>query len=162
MTGVALAALPVGILLREAFRAERVSTVLLRVVLPLGLVTTVIGVLWGLGLGELSVRAVLEGTPKAPARPWYYLMFGGLTFVLLTSVAFVRELGGEIAQYAMYPLALMGQASLEVYTGHAYVVPGMNWLDALTPVTGLYRIALALAIFSGFITIVLLRRHRKS
>ena len=160
MTGVAMLAVPVGFAIRRAHADGTVHTTLARRVLPLGLGLTALGIAWGLGLGELSLQAILDATPKAPARPWYYLMFGGMTLMLLTTMAFAPRVLGRRGVWALYPLGLAGQAALEIYTSHAYVLPGLYWLDQAFPVRGVFRIALALAVFAGFCTVMLLRRHR--
>jgi hypothetical protein len=87
-------------------------------------------------------------------------MFGGMTLVLLTAMAFLPRVLGRRSVWLLYPLGLAGQAALEIYTSHAYVLPGLYWLDQAFPVRGLFRVGLALAVFAGFCTAMLLRRHR--
>ena len=166
MTGVALCALPVGVWLRESRSLPGGPGAMLRLrIVPLGLAVAVAGLLWGSWLGELSLQAILDAVPKAPARPWYYLLFGGLTLLLLGVMAGLgeglRRAFSPRALVLLYPLSLMGQASLEIYTGHAYVLPGLYWLDQVAHVRGLGRIIAALLPFAVFCGFALLRRHRK-
>src|SRR5262249_9729316 len=109
--------------------------------------------------GEYDLAGITSGELRTPARAWYFLHFGGLTLAGLA--------GLELLTRWLWPLrpagdalALFGQASLLLYTGHVFILPALALADRIAPLRGAWRVALPSLAFAMFCGLVLSWRHR--
>jgi len=159
LSGTALLAMPVGILLRRSVKTQTTLPQLGKTML-IGMGLTLVGWGWGVGIGEFQVDQIITGSLKAPPRPWYFMYFGGMTLVLL---AFLGWLDQVWSKYAIltYPLVLFGQTALVIFTSHMWVLPTVRWLSFVWPLPGLVRILIPLTAFGIFALVMMYRQHLK-
>lgn len=159
LAAYALILMPLGIQLKQALKNNQLHAYFLKLSL-LGLVIMAIG--YGLGTyqQELSLQAIVAGKVKAPPRIWYFMLFGGVSLIMISLVG-VTELFLQRHQltWLVYPLTLFGQVALPIYVGHSFVLPSLNWLDYAVQIEGVARVALALFLFTTFCIIVMYRKH---
>ena len=159
LMGMALVAVPVGARLRAAWDAGAdrrfLGTLLLA---SLGLAA--LGGLWGWAAGEYDPARLLSGELRTPPRAWYFLHIGGIGLALVPSLELLTR-AARVLRPAAYVLALFGQCGLTVYTGHAFVLPGLAVVDRLVPLHGAARAAAALVPFAVFCALVIYARHRR-
>lgn len=157
MMGTALLALPLGWQLRQSLDAGTGDRFLVRL-LGLGVLVAVLAAAWGGLVGEYDLGRVVAGELRTPARPWYFLHFGALAVVAIVGLEFLTR-RVRILHAPGYVLALFGQTSLLIYTGHVFVLPALELLDRLVPLHGVMRAAVPLLLFAGFCAVVLYARH---
>lgn len=159
LAGYALLLMPLGIQLRIALQQNQLSRYFLQLA-GLGIILTCIGLLLGYLSQELSLQAIVKGTVKAPPRIWYFMLFGGVSLIMIALVGTLEQLlqRAQLA-YFVYPLTLFGQVALPIYVGHAFVLPSLNWLDYFIKIEGILRIVLPLSIFVLFCLIMMYRKH---
>jgi hypothetical protein len=159
LMGTALVAIPVGVGLRAAWDAG-VDRRFLGTLLLAGLGLAALGGLWGWAAGVYDPARLLSGELRTPPRAWYFLHIGGMGLALIP----ILELLTRVAwtpRPAAYLVALFGQSGLTVYTGHAFVLPGLALADRLVPLHGAARVAAALVPFAAFCVLVMYARHRR-
>ena len=159
LMGTALVAIPVGVGLRASWDAG-VDRRFLGTLLLAGLGLAALGGLWGWAAGEYDPARLLSGELRTPPRAWYFLHIGGMGLALIP----ILELLTRVAwtpRPAAYLVALFGQSGLTVYTGHAFVLPGLALADRLVPLHGAARVAAALVPFAAFCILVMYARHRR-
>jgi len=159
MMGTALLALPLGWHLRQSLDSGTGDRFLVKL-LGLGVLIAVLAAAWGCAVGEYDLARVIGGELRAPARPWYFLHFGALAIVSMVGLEFLTR-RVRILHTPGYVLALFGQTSLLIYTGHVFVLPALEMLDRFVPLHGVSRAAVPLFLFVGFCAVVLYARHSR-
>jgi Acyltransferase family len=159
MMGTALLALPLGWQLRRSLEAGT-SDRFLVTLLGLGVSLAVLGAAWGRSAGEYDLERIIAGDLRVPARPWYFLHFGALALVAMVAAEFLTR-SFRLLRTPGYILALFGQTSLLLYTGHAFVLPALEVMDRFVPLQGALRVAVPLLLFAAFCTVVLYARHSR-
>lgn len=148
MTGTALFGAAVGLALRRASIVGRLDARL-----PLlgwsGLAMAGLGLACGIGSGEFSFQAVLDGSLKTPPRGWYFAFFGGTATALIGALGLIERGEGWPAR-ALRPLGLIGRRALPIYVAHMYVDTASARLGAILAIPPREAMALALALFVAF------------
>jgi Acyltransferase family len=157
MMGTALLALPLGWQLRQSLDTGTGDRFLVRL-LGVGISIAVLAAAWGRVVGEYDLGRVVAGELRAPARPWYFLHFGGLAVAAMVVLELLTR-RVRVLHTPGYILALFGQTSLLLYTGHVFVLPMLEVLDRFIPLHGMMRAAVPLFLFVTFCAVVLYSRH---
>jgi len=157
MMGTALLALPLGWQLRQSLDAGTGDRFLVRL-LGLGVLVAVLAAAWGRAVGDYDLGRVIAGELRAPARPWYFLHFGALAVVAMVGLELLTR-RVRVMQTPGYVLALFGQTSLLIYTGHVFVLPALEVVDRFVPLHGVARAAVPLLLFVTFCAVVMYTRH---
>lgn len=159
LAGCALCAMPIGVHLRAAISEGSIHPLFVR--LSLIAITLVIGgVSLGLFVGELDLGALVLGTVKSPPRVWYWALFTGPAILLLLFLVSI-ELRVPTSHAILYPIALLGQGALAVFTSHTFVLPFLALLDRHTNLEGMARIVTAFSIFGAICLVVMLYYNGK-
>jgi hypothetical protein len=158
MIGTALLTIPVGWRLRQTWEAGTDRPLLWRVLLT-GVGLAALGGLWGWAAGEFDPVRLLAGDLRTPPRAWYFLHIGGFGLALIPALELATRALRPLRPVA-YLLALFGQVGLVVFTGHAFVLPGLALADQLVSLHGAARAAAALLPFAVFCGVVMFVRHR--
>jgi hypothetical protein len=157
MMGVTLLAIPVGLSLRRGLESGN-GPYVLATLFAFGLLVSLTGALWGYWIDEFVPARIVSGDLRIPARPWYFLFFGGVALAMIPALELVTRLG-QLRKIG-YPLALFGQASLLLFTGHAFVLPAVELIDRFGSLRGIGRVAVPLVLFAVFCAVVIYLRHR--
>lgn len=145
LTAAVVLAVPLGIALRRRIAEGKgypAGTLLIQ-----GALIASVGWVLGQWSGEMSVAALIEGRVKTPPRVWYWMLIGGIFVVLFSALVAAHQRWPRLATWTRW-FALFGQASLPIYTFHQWILPMINWLDAVVVIEGVGRLALALAMFA--------------
>jgi len=161
LSGSAILAILAGYFLRKLNNAGRITEISYYLI-PISLVLTVSGIVLGIYFQEFSIHNVVVGDIKAPPRLWYWLFFSGPTLLVLLLFVIIDLRPKSLAERATYPLAIFGQGSLIIYTGHSFVLPMINWLDVIYPTEGLLRILIPFLLFFAFCGLVMMYYHRQN
>jgi hypothetical protein len=91
-------------------------------------------------------------------RAWYFLHFAALAsspspFWSCTRIRWLRSPG--------YVLALFGQTSLVLFTGHMFVLPTLELIKQFTQLHGAMKVIVAFVPFVVFCGLVMYGRHRR-
>jgi uncharacterized membrane protein len=159
MMGTALLAIPLGWGLRQALESGTGDRFLVSL-LGLGVSLAVLGAAWGRAVGEYDLARIIGGELRVPARPWYFLHFGALALVAMVATEFLTR-SFRFLRTPGYILALFGQASLLLYTGHAFVLPALEWTGQFVTLRGPWRAVVPFLPFAVFCAAVLYARHRQ-
>jgi uncharacterized membrane protein len=159
MMGTALLAIPLGWQLRQSLESGTGDRFLVNV-LGLGVSLAMLGAAWGRAVGEYDLARIIGGDLRVPARPWYFLHFGALALVAMVVAEFLTR-RFRVFRTPGYILALFGQASLLLYTGHAFVLPLLEWSGRFVALRGPWRVVVPLLPFVVFCAVVLYARHRQ-
>jgi hypothetical protein len=160
LMGTALMAVPIGWRLRERWEAAADRPFLAQVLLG-GIGLAALGGLWGWATGEYDPARFLAGDLRTPPRAWYFLHVGGFGLALIPALELAPRALPTLRP-AAHLLALFGQAGLVIFTGHAFVLPGLALVDRLVPLHGAARAAVALVPFALFCALVMYARHRRT
>ena len=159
MMGTALLAIPLGWGLRQALETGTGDRFLVSL-LGLGVSLAVFGAAWGRAVGEYDLARIIGGELRVPARPWYFLHFGALALVAMVAAEYLTR-SFRFLRTPGYILALFGQASLLLYTGHAFVLPALEWTGQFVTLRGPWRAVVPFLPFAVFCAAVLYARHRQ-
>ena len=159
MMGTTLLAIPIGLRLRRLHDVGKEGPYLWQLLIG-GCLLAAFGAAWGWFLGEYDLARIIAGEMKIPPRPWYFLHFGSLAVVLLAGLEFLSR-GVRVLSWPMYILALCGQVSLVLYTGHLFVLPFLEVVGHFTSLKGLTRVLVAFVPFLIFCVVVVYGRHRQ-
>lgn len=159
MMGTALVAMPLGLYLRRALQSGRGDRVLVGYLL-LGLAVSAAGAVWGFSRGEIDPVKIINGELRIPPRAWYFLHFGGIALAMIPILEFATR--PWLLRSAGYALALFGQTSLLLFTGHAFVLPLLKLTDTVGTLHGPWRVSIPFAAFAAFCGIVMYVRHRQN
>lgn len=159
LSGTALLAIPLGIVLRKVSRKTTVAPVL-AIFLGMGIAMTGLGWLLGRLWGEFSIGPIVHGFVKAPPRFWYFLFFSGQTLAVLGLLGLASHYFPKRSRL-LYPMQLFGQASLPIYPSHALVLPGAAVLNHLLPWPDVLGDLTAMTAFIVFCLFQMLRKHKK-
>ncbi len=163
LMGTALMVLPLGVAFRHALLRGDVGHLLLRLVF-VGIVAMAAGLLYGNLLGDLTYTGLVNSELKAPARGWYYLIYGGAAGILLALLG-ILECHVALYRKLTYPFTLAGQCALLIYVGHFLVFPAMYILDWFIPtgsIDGRARLLLAAVLVVTLFVTLILRQHVKN
>jgi len=159
MMGTAFLAMPIGLQLKKA-RDERRDGMFFLNLLGAGLFLSALGALWGTAIGEYEPAAIVAGALRVPARAWYFLHFGAMALVWISVLELLTR-GVRWLRAPGYVLALFGQTSLVLFTGHMFVLPTLDVIKHLTPLHGAAKVVVAFVPFVVFCALVMYGRHRR-
>lgn len=161
LAGYAMCLFPLGIALKKAASNNTLPRFLPKMML-MGFGMTIVGAIWGITLGQLTLSDIVRGTYKAPPRAWYFLFFGGFAVILVALLALSQSQLKKFVPQGTYILGLFGQCALPIYVGQAFVLPVLNWLDAFFLIEGIFRIILPLGFLVAYCAVLIWRKHLTS
>jgi hypothetical protein len=159
MMGTAFLAMPIGLQLKKARDEGRDGAFFLNL-LGAGLFLSALGAVWGTAVGEYEPAAIVSGALRVPARAWYFLHFGAMALVWIAGLELLTR-GVRWLRAPGYVLALFGQTSLVLFTGHMFVLPTLDVIKSLTPLHGAAKVVVAFVPFLVFCALVMYGRHRR-
>ena len=159
MMGTALVFLPVGAWIKQANDGGRLDAAMPMLAVA-GLTAAGVGLALGYGAESgLELSKFAQGIYKVPVRPWYFLFFTGLTLFGLTLLQQTNRLLGN--RFAMHWLAIWGTYGLTLYVVQALIQPGLESLDHIILIEGVWRVLLAATVLVVAMSVILVKQNRK-